>query len=86
MILYKAVESLNLNESDGIDGKTFMNKHVILEDSIKLYRQLQRTKKSHRSVLDSQLYDVRMVELENPLEKDTKEELVRCLVSKMIKI
>ena len=86
MILYKAVESLNLNESDGIDGKTFMNKHVILEDSIKLYRQLQRTKKSHRSVLDSQLYDVRMVELENPLEKDTKEELVCCLVSKMIKI
>ena len=41
MVLYKAVESLNLDEKDGNKHGAFMNKHVILEDSIKLYWKLQ---------------------------------------------
>ena len=49
MILYKAVESLNLNDSDGTIDTVALNKHSILEGSIKLYRRLKKTK-SHTGV------------------------------------
>ena len=87
MVIYKAVESLNLGETDGIKDGVIYNKHSILESSMRLYRRLQKTKKSHRSILDNQLYDLREMEQEcnriNP-EHDSKEQLVRCVVSKMI--
>ena len=35
MVLYKEVEASNLDSQDGICNETFMNKHAILEDSIK---------------------------------------------------
>ena len=38
MLLYKAVESLNLNDTDGTVDTVALNKHSILEGSIKLYR------------------------------------------------
>ena len=86
MLLYKAVESLNLNESDGIVGDGILNKHSILEGSIKLYRRLQKTKKCHRSVMDNQLFDVRKLEEECPLSanEDSKENLIRAVVGKMV--
>ena len=87
MVLYKAVEKLNLDNVDGIEDGVVYNKHSILEGSIKLYRKLQKTKKRHRSVLDSQLYDLREMERECSkidLGHDSKEHLVRCVVSKMI--
>ena len=46
--LYKADESLNLDYVDGIESGVLFNKHSILEDSMKLYRQLKKTKKRHR--------------------------------------
>ena len=88
MLLYKAVESLNLNEFDknGVDVK--LNKHAILEESMKLYRKLQRKKKSHRSVLDTQMLDIRLIQQECPinLNEDKKGHLLRCLVGKMIRM
>ena len=87
MVMYKAIESLNLDDTDGIKEGVIYNKHSILESSMKLYRKLQRTKKSHRSIHDNQLYDLREMEVEcnriNP-EHDSKEQLVRYVVSKMI--
>ena len=63
-----------------------LNKHSILEDSMKLYRRLQKTRKSHRNVLDNQLYDVRMMENENQIGVgfDSKENIIRCVVNKMV--
>lgn len=86
MVLYRAVETLNLKNDEGIEENTFMNKHAILKDSIKLYRKLKRRKRSHR--LDNQSFDIRMVELENliDIEEDCKEQLVHCLVGKMKKM
>ena len=87
MVLYKAVESLELDDAELSGEVSSFNKHAVLEDSIKLYRKLQRTKKSHRSVMDNQLYDIRTIENEHPisLNKDSKEHLIRCLVGKMIR-
>ena len=87
MVLYKAVESIDLDQCDGNENRNIgMNRHLILEDSFKLYRKLQKTRKCHRSVLDNQLFDVRMVEKECPLsvEIDSKEKIVRQVVCKMI--
>ena len=38
MLLYKAVESLNLSETGGTVDSVILNKHSILEGSMKLYR------------------------------------------------
>ena len=45
MVLYKAVETLNLDNVDGIENGIVYNKHSILESSIKRYRKLQKTRK-----------------------------------------
>ena len=75
-----------MDNTDGTKKGEVLNKHSILEGSIKLYRELQRKKKSHRSVLDNQLYDVRMIEAECPIDvdKDSKEHLIRRVVGKMV--
>ena len=86
MLVYKAVESINLNGTSGIDDDVVMNKHSILESSIKLYRKIQKSRRCHRSVLDNHLSDVRTVERECPLDDKTesKENIIRDVVSKMI--
>ena len=65
MVMYRAVESLNLNENDGTHQGKILNKYAILEDSIKLYRQFHKMKKAHRSMTDNQLYDVRIFHNKN---------------------
>ena len=63
MLLYKAVEMLNLVETNGtVDSPVFLNKHSILEGSMKLYWRLKKTKRSHWSVLDDQITDIWSVE------------------------
>ena len=84
MVMYRAVGSMNLDDEDGIGIS--MNKHAILESSMKLYRRLQKTKKTHRSVVENQLYAIRMIENENPIVAVgcKKEELVHKVVNRMI--
>ena len=84
MVLYQAVEKMNLDDEDGIGIQ--MNKHAILEGSMKLYRRLQKTKKTHRSVIENQLYEVRLIEKECPIVavECKKEELIHKVVNKMV--
>ena len=53
---------------------------------MKLYRRLKKKKRSHRSVLDNQIADVQRVERECPLDvkAETKENIIRCVVCKMV--
>ena len=64
MLLYKAVEALNLSGADGNDSQVIFNEHSILEGSMKLYRQLKKPKKRHRCVLENQMSDLRRMEKE----------------------
>ena len=57
MLLYKAVETLNLDANDGTVDKAVLNKHSILKDLMKLYRKLKKCKKCQRSVMDNQIQD-----------------------------
>ena len=86
MVLYRAIGYMDLDRVDGIDIGNLMNKHAILESSMRLYRRLQKTKKTHRSVVENQLYEVRLIESEHPIIsiKDVKEHLVHQVVNKMI--
>lgn len=88
MILYEAFEAINLEDYVGIGDKIVLNKHTVLEDSIQLYFRLQWIKNTHRSIMDKQLYNVRLVQRENLLDviKDSKKQLVLCLLGKMIKL
>ena len=67
-----------------------LKKHSIMEDSIKLYRQLTKVKKSHRSILDSQIKDVRMLEMKFPegaqLQDTKPTNLNHYLVKKMVSL
>ena len=84
MVLYQAVEKMNLDDEDGTGIQ--MNKHAILEGSMKLYQRLQRTKKTHRSVIENQLYEVRLIEKECPIVavECKKEELIHKVVNRMV--
>ena len=87
MILCKAVETLNFHGSEGAKSGLIYKKHAILEDSMKLYRQLKLPKKRHRCVLENQMYNLRKMEKECCVidaEYDSKEHLVNCVVTKMI--
>ena len=87
MLLYKAVESLNLNGSDGILDTDVLNKHSILEGSIKLFRKLKKTKQSHRCVLENQVADTHDMERDCPLDgckEESKENIIKCVVGKMV--
>ena len=95
MLLYKAVESVELEnivgdaDSDGKNMGPRLNKHSILEDSLKLYRQLQQKHSTHRTV---RVMDIRSLEKEleydnemvNKNDCDSKKSLVRSLVKKMV--
>ena len=56
MILYKAVEALDLNGCDEMDSSSMMfNQHSVLEELMKFYWRLKKPKKHHRSVLENQM-------------------------------
>lgn len=57
MKLYKAKESLDIHD------KFEINKHSVMEGSMKLYSKLRNKSKTHQSVLDMNLSDV--CEIEN---------------------
>ena len=90
MKLYTAVKAI---EDCGIDEGGVMlrlNKYSILEESLKLYRRLQKKRFNHRSVT---VTDIRSVEREfeeceyadqTPNNDLSKEQLIRYLVKKMI--
>ena len=52
MKLYKAVQSVSFGED------ITLNKHTILESTLKVYRKLKKKSKSHRNVLDQNLSDI----------------------------
>ena len=87
MKLYKAMEGL-----DTSDCHELTNKHSILEDSMKLYKKLKKVSKTHRSVMDKNMRDVREIEaalpnrlqsFESTVGKDIKKKTVCLLVKKM---
>ena len=69
------------------DEELSTEKHAILEEAIKKYRELKKRGKEHRSVLDRNRDDVREITSECPIntnqKKDSKEELVKMIVIKM---
>ena len=86
MKLYKAMEGLDVSDTE------LTNKHAILEDSMKLYKKLKKVSKTHRSVIDKNMADVREIESITPnrllsfdasVEKDIKKETICLLVTKM---
>ena len=88
MKLYVAVKAIEEETNDDSNSEFFLNKHSILEESLKMYRYLQKKKNTHRSVLVSDLR-----ELENEIDnidktsvknEDAKDHLIRSLVRKMI--
>ena len=95
MLLYKAVEAIEItsNSTDSPtdfsicknQNKLFMlNKHSIMEDTLKLYRRLQKKRYTHRTVMVS---DLRSLEAEFSMEDnttDSKKHLINCLVNKML--
>ena len=88
MKLYKAVEAVENSDGDENSKKLWLNKHSILEDSLKLYRKLQKKQNTHRSVkvmdirsLEQEFCEGASVEYKND---DCKDRLIRSLVCKMI--
>ena len=83
MLLYKAVKNIKLDEVDGIKTKEVLNKHSVLEESMKVYRKLKQKKTRHRSVRE---YDIHSLENEYKecQSEDSKEHLVLTLVKEMI--
>ena len=88
MKLYKAVEAVENSDGDENSKKLWLNKHSILEDSLKLYRKLQKKQNTHRSVkvmdirsLEQEFCEDASVEYKND---DCKDRLIRSLVCKMI--
>ena len=89
MKLYTAVKAVE-DGKNGVEGTMMrLNKHSILEESLKLYRRLQKRRYNHRSVT---VTDLRSLEREfdeselnqTPKNDISKEQLIRYLVKKMI--
>ena len=83
MMMYKAIGAIRFEEIDGIEVGELVNKHSILESSIKMFRRLTKKKKKHRGVLDHQVEDIHIL-MKDVKETDKKEHLVRCVVQKMV--
>ena len=87
MKLYKVIQSVNL------DSDVTVNKHSILETSIKLYMKLKKEFKSHRNVLNRNISDVHEIYNYNDVIDDAihnsgikteeESELIGVLVKKM---
>ena len=56
MKLYLAIEKLS------VIADSTVNRHSVMEDSMKLYLKLKKQGKSHRSVIDRNRRDVREIE------------------------
>ena len=91
MKLYKAFEDLPLSDDDKINNE----KHSILEKTIKLYSKMKKKCKSHRSVADMNVADVREIQkiisqsnqqndvFGSKSRVDVKKEVVSFLLKKM---
>ena len=55
MKLYKAIEQINSEETK------LVQRHSVLEDTMKLYSKMKKVNKSHRSVIAMNLRDVRSI-------------------------
>ena len=87
MKLYKVIQSANLGSD------VTVNKHSILETSIKLYMKLKKEFKSHRNVLNRNISDVHEIYNYNDVIDDVihksgikteeESELIGVLVKKM---
>ena len=84
MKMYRAIQSLDVTDQVAVKS------HSILEETIKIYRSLKKTGKSHRSVIDRNRSDVNDIEEAVPLnmpmesnERTIKSELINLLVTKM---
>ena len=55
------MESLDLDSLD-MNEKFDVNKHSVMEGTMKLFSKLRKRSKTHRSVLDMNLSDVREIE------------------------
>ena len=90
MKLYKAIEQINSEEETKL-----VQRHSVLEDTMKLYSKMKKVSKSHRSVIDMNLRDVRriaspssdnlvantMAQSRNKIE--VKDEIIGLLLKKM---
>ena len=85
MKLYMTVEEIVLTDET-------VNRHSVLEDSVKLYLKLKKKGKTHRSVLDRNRKDVLEIEKGNAIyvseggmerKSVVKSELIGLLVGKM---
>ena len=81
MVMYKALGAIRFEEIDGIEVGELVNKHSILESSIKMFWRL--TKKKHCGVLDHQVEDIH-IPMKDVKESDKKEHLACCVVGKMV--
>ena len=91
MLMYKALNMICLD--DDVCGSQIgasLKNHSIMEDSIKLYRKLNKVKNCHRSILDNQVSDIRILEKEFPGREmeaqldDSKSNLICYLVKQMV--
>ena len=84
MLLYKALKEVDLDDIGGSEVGMVMNKHSIMESTIKLFRKLKTGKKNHRCVLENQKADIQAMLQDDIKSIDTKEGIIRCLVKKMV--
>ena len=87
MKLYKAVQSVGLGED------MTLNKHAILESSMKVYLKLKKVAKSHRSVADGNVRDVMEIDthynvvIDEALHKNgIKEEKQHEVISELVQL
>ena len=87
MKLYKAVQSVGLGED------MTLNKHAVLESSMKVYLKLKKVAKSHRSVADGNVRDVMEIDthynvvIDEALHKNgIKEEKQREVISELVQL
>ena len=73
MKLYRAVNDVSFGENGTV------NKHNVLESSIKLYLKLKKKSKSHRSVIDKNQSDL------SQIEKYNYDNVIETVVSKVNK-
>ena len=91
MKLYRVIQSVSLGENQKF------NKHILLENTMKIYVKLKKKSKSHRSVLDQQMADLVDIETntftydhvvanvigKNEIKTEGTNELIGELVKKM---
>ena len=83
MKLYKVIQTIPMTE------ELSTNKHFLLEEAIKEYSKMKRKCKTHRSALDKNIQDIRMIEKscqsinQSNNKRDIKKEVICELLKKM---